>query len=261
MQCRMDGRMALITGASKGLGKAMAIEFARSGATVAMLARTAETLTVARNEVEAAGGTAKAYACDVSNAASIEETWQKIQADLGRVDILVNNAGQSMTGAFETVTDAQWQADLDLKLMAAIRLCRLALPGMKERRWGRIINVLNIGARAPAGRSAPTSVSRAAGLAVTKVLAHEGAPHNVLANALMVGLIESDQHVRSHARSGSNKSYQEYLADLAKGRNVPMGRVGEAQEFANVACFLCSDAGSYINGVAINVDGGTSPVP
>jgi 3-oxoacyl-[acyl-carrier protein] reductase len=261
MEVRMDGRVALITGASKGLGKAMALEFARSGASIAMVARTPETLAVAQKEVEAAGGKAIAYPCDVANAAAIEATWKKAVDDFGRIDILVNNAGASATNKFESITDEQWSADIELKLMAAIRAARLALPGMKERRWGRIINVLNTYAKAPAGGSAPTSVTRAAGLAVTKVLAHEGAPHNVLTNALLVGLIESDQWVRQHARSGTNQSYQEFLADMAKRRNIAIGRVGEAQEFANIACFLCSDAGSYINGVAINVDGGMSPVP
>ena len=261
MECRMDGRVALITGASTGLGKAMAVEFARSGASIAMVARRPEVLATAKQEVEAAGGKANAYPCDVANPVAIEEMWRKVSGDFGRVDILVNNAGHAAVGPFEGITDAQWQADLDLKLMASIRTCRLALPGMKERRWGRIINVLNTYAKAPIGNSAPTSVSRAAGLAVTKVLAHEGAPHNVLANALLVGLIESDQWVRQHARSGANKTYQEFLADMAAGRKIGIGRVGEAKEFANIACFLCSDAGSYINGVAINVDGGMSPVP
>lgn len=258
MECRMDGRVALITGASKGLGRAMALEFARSGARVAMLARTPETLAKARTEVAALGGEARDYPCDVSKADDLAATWAAVERDFGHVDILVNNAGASATAPFEGITDEMWRADFELKLFAAIRLTRLALPGMKARRWGRVVNVLNTYAKTPAGGSAPTSVTRAAGLAMTKVLAHEGAPHNVLVNALLVGLIESDQWVRAHARSGSNKSYAEFTADMAKSRNLGIGRIGEAAEFANVAAFLCSDAGSYVNGVAINVDGGWS---
>jgi len=262
MECRMDGRVALITGASKGLGKAMAVEFARSGAkAVALVARKPETLEAAKAEVEAAGGKAMAYPCDVCDPNAISYMWRKVTSDLGQVDIVVNNAGASATSAFESITDSQWQADIDLKLMASVRVTRLAFPGMKERKWGRVINVLNTLSRAPSGGSAPTSVTRAAGLALTKILSHEGAPHNVLTNALLVGLIESDQWVRAHARSGTNKSYREFLAEMAAGRKLGIGRVGEAQEFANIACFLCSDSGSYINGVAINVDGGMSPVP
>ncbi|MBC8241491.1 MAG: SDR family oxidoreductase, partial [Alphaproteobacteria bacterium] len=144
------------------------------------------------------------------------------------------------------------------KLMGAVRLIRLTFPGMKERRWGRIINVLNVGAKAPSPGGAPTAVSRAAGMALTKVLAGEGAPHNVLVNALLVGLIESDQHLQRHLKSGSNESLEEFYEKL--GKAVPMGRVGKPEEFANMACFLASDAGSYITGTAINVDGNRTPV-
>jgi len=120
----------------------------------------------------------------------------------GRVDILVNNAGTSNAHPFETVTDSQWQEDIDLKLFAAIRLTRLAWPQMKENNWGRVINVLNVGAKAPRPNSAPTSVTRAAGMALTKVLAGEGAPHGILVNALLVGFIESDQWVQRAAKAG-----------------------------------------------------------
>lgn len=264
MDVRMDGRVAFITGASTGLGLAMAREFAASGGSVAMLARKPDVLATAKAAVQKAAGRTngkiEAYSCDVARAQRIADTWNKVVADFGRVDIVVNNAGVSHAKPFETVTDEDWQGDLDLKLFAAIRTIRLALPGMRERRWGRILNVLNIGAKAPAAASTPTSVSRAAGLALTKALSKENAPHNVLVNAMLVGLIDSDQWVRRHkAAAGEGKSYEEFLADMAKGR-IPLGRMGKAEEFARLACLLCSDAGSYITGVAINVDGGMSPV-
>jgi NAD(P)-dependent dehydrogenase (short-subunit alcohol dehydrogenase family) len=264
MDVRMDGRVAVITGASTGLGLAMAKEFAASGGSVALLARKAEVLATAKAEVHKAAGKSngrfEAYSCDVSKAAPIADTFKKVVADFGKVDIVVNNAGISHAKAFDSVTDEDWQGDLDLKLFAAIRLCRLALPGMRERKWGRIVNVLNIGAKAPAADSTPTSVSRAAGLALTKALSKENAPHGVLVNAMLVGLIESDQWARRHkGPAGAGKSYQEFLDGMAKGR-IPIGRMGKAEEFARMACFLCSDAGSFITGVAINVDGGASPV-
>jgi len=127
---------------------------------------------------------------------------------------------------------------------------------MKERRWGRIINVLNIGAKAPRPASAPTSVTRAAGMALTKVLAGEGAPFNVLVNAMLIGFIEADQHVRGAAKAGL--SLPDYYKERSK--DIPLGRPGRAEEFANLACFLVSDLGSYITGTAINVDGGLSRV-
>lgn len=259
----MDGRVAVITGASTGLGLATAKEFAASGASVAMLARRADVLATARAEVtEAAGRPAakiETYPCDVSQAQPVTETFKQVEADFGRVDILVNNAGISHAKPFETVTDEDWQADLDLKLFAAIRTIRAVLPGMREREWGRIVNVLNIGSKAPGANSVPTSVSRAAGLALTKALSQENAPHGVLVNAMLVGLIDSDQWRRRHQKAGDGRTYEEFLAGLAQGR-VPLGRIGKAEEFARMACFLCSDAGSFITGVGINIDGGASPV-
>src|SRR6516225_251076 len=126
----------------------------------------------------------------------------------------------------------------DQKFFAALRLTRLVWPQMKERRWGRVINVLAIGAKAPRGGSAPTTISRAAGLALTKVLAGEGAPHNILVNAMLVGLIESDQHVQRAKRTGV--SYDDYIANA--GKNIPVGRTGKPEEFARLACLLVSDA-------------------
>jgi hypothetical protein len=139
---------------------------------------------------------------------------------------------------FESVTDEIWQADLDLKRFAAIRRSGLVWPGMKERRWGRIINVLNTAAKAPPAAPAPTSVSRAAGMALTKVLAGEGGAHNILVNALLVGLIVSDQWVKRHAATAPDIEFGDFTRNLAKG--VPLGRMGTAEEFANLACFLAS---------------------
>jgi 3-oxoacyl-[acyl-carrier protein] reductase len=259
MQITLDGRTALITGGSKGLGLAMATSFAAAGADVAILARQHDALETAKSAISSgAKGRVEAIQCDVAKADEIRRAHDAVTSRLGKVDILVNNAGTSQRGAFEEITDEIWQADLDLKLFAAIRLARLVLPGMKARRWGRIINVLNIGAKAPRATSAPTSVTRAAGMALTKVLAGEGAPHNVLVNALLVGQIVSDQWVRRHRREHANVTLDEFLA--SSGKNIPLGRLGTAEEFANLACFLASDAGGYVTGTAINVDGGLSPV-
>jgi NAD(P)-dependent dehydrogenase (short-subunit alcohol dehydrogenase family) len=259
MEITLDGRAAIVTGGSKGLGLAIATRFAASGADVAILARRPDVLAEAHEQIAAtARGKIIAIACDVRAADDIARAHQAVLDAFGKVDIVVNNAGTSRTAPFETVTDEIWWEDLDLKLFAAIRLTRLAWAGMKERGWGRVINVLNTGAKAPRAGSAPTTISRAAGMALTKVLAGEGAPHNVLVNALLVGLIVSDQWVRRHAEQGANVPFDTFVTDLAKG--VPMGRMGTAEEFANIACFLASDAASYITGTALNVDGGASPV-
>lgn len=260
MQLTLNGRAALITGGSKGLGLAIARAFAAAGGHVAIVARDAEQLGRAEAEIRAVAPRARvaALAADISTAEGCEAAYAGAERALGQVDILVNNAGTSQRGPFPEISDALWQNDLDLKLFAAIRLGRLVWPGMQARRWGRIINVLNTGAKAPPAEGAPTAVTRAAGMALTKVQANEGAKHNILVNALLVGLIDSDQHRRRHAASGTSESYEAWLAKL--GASLPLGRYGRPEEFAATALFLCSEQGSYIAGTAINVDGGRSPV-
>jgi 3-oxoacyl-[acyl-carrier protein] reductase len=256
MDISLAGRSAVVTGASKGIGFAIATRFANSGADVAIIARGREALDAAVKSVGASGRRVVGIQGDVAIAADVKRAYDEAMQALGKIDIIVNNAGTSATSPFEKLTDEFLQHDFDQKLFAAVRLTRLVWPQMKERRWGRIINVLNIGAKAPRGGSAPTSITRAAGMALTKVLSHEGAPHNVLVNALLVGFIEADQHVQSAKRAGIE--LKDYVAVRAK--EVPLGRIGRAEEFANLACFLASDAGSYITGTAVNVDGGRSPV-
>jgi 3-oxoacyl-[acyl-carrier protein] reductase len=257
MEISLAGRTAVITGGSKGIGLAIATRFAASGADVAIVARGREALDEAAKAIGAGSrGRVHAIQGDVALPADVQQAYDQAMQTFGKIDIVVNNAGTSRTGAFEEITDEVWRGDFDQKLFAAIRLTRLVWPQMKARRWGRVINTLNIGAKAPRPRSAPTSITRAAGLALTKVLAGEGAPHNVLVNALLVGFIEADQHVQSAKKA--NIALEDYVA--ARAKEVPLGRIGRAEEFANIACFLASDAGSYITGTAINVDGGRSPV-
>jgi len=171
--------------------------------------------------------------------------------------VVINNAGNGDTGLAALLKAGRVQADIDLKLFAAIRLTRLAWPGMKARRWGRVINVLNTYAKAPGAGTAPTSVTRAAGMAYTKVLSHELAPFNVLVNAVCIGRIESEQWPRFHQADAPELSYTEYLA--REGRKIPLGRLGKAEEFAALVCLLASEGGGYITGTAINIDGGASP--
>ena len=262
MEVRLDGKVALITGGSLGLGRAMAIRFAEAGASVGITARGEEALASTAAEIRKMSGSNRVatFSCDVSNSASLQEMHKSITSELGSIDILVNNAGTSQRGPFLGVSDELWQNDLDLKLFAAIRLTRLSIPSMKEKKWGRIINVLNIGAKAPPAEGAPTAVSRAAGMALTKALAGEFAKDNILVNALLVGLIDSNQHLIRHQSSNSTGSYESFLEDMATSQNIPLGRVGKAEEFADVACFMASDRASYLSGTALNVDGGKSPV-
>jgi 3-oxoacyl-[acyl-carrier protein] reductase len=262
MDTNLSGHTALITGGSLGLGLATAEAYYQAGAKVAILARRqgplAEACETVRRESSPAGSAVEGYVCDVTDAANVLAVFGQVSEELGPVDILVNNAGQSAAKPFPDISDEEWQADIDLKLMAAVRLSRLVWPHMQTQGWGRIINLLNVYAKAPAANTAPTSVTRAAGMALTKVLAGEGAAHNILVNALLIGFIKSDQIRRRHEASGSNQSLTDFIA--AAGAGLPMGRMGEAEEVANLALFLASDAASYVTGCAINMDGGLSKV-
>ena len=257
MEISLTGRAAIVTGGSKGIGFGVATRFAESGADVAIVARGREALDLAQKSIAAtARGRVVAIQADVAIATDVTRVYDEAMKALGKIDIIVNNAGTSRAGPFENLTDEVMQQDLDQKFYAALRLTRRVWPQMKERRWGRVINVLNVGAKSPRAGSAPTTISRAAGMALTKVLAGEGAPFNILVNALLVGFIEADQHVQAAKRAGV--SLEDYMGRFIK--EIPIGRAGRPEEFANMACFLVSDAGSYITGTAINIDGGRSPV-
>jgi len=263
MQTKLTGQVALITGASLGLGLAMAKTLYAHGTKVALIARRAQPLQDAKKEIQAAqiehpGGEVDCFTCDVGDATELMATHTAVVDRFGDVSILINNAGKASAKPFMEASEQDWQEDIDLKLMAAVRLSKLVWPAMKNAKHGRIINLLNTAAKAPPANSAPTSVTRAAGMALTKVLSAEGAADGILVNAMLIGFIKSDQIRRLHESQGSNQSLEDFIA--AAGARLPMGRMGEAEEVANLALFLASDAASYITGCAINMDGGLSKV-
>jgi NAD(P)-dependent dehydrogenase (short-subunit alcohol dehydrogenase family) len=165
-----------------------------------------------------------------------------------------------MARPFHDVDDDTWQADLDLKLFAAIRLTRDAIPHMRRAGGGRVINILNIGSKQPAASSVPTSVSRAAGLALTKALSKQYAAERILVNAVLIGIVQSGQHERRWNQLGRLMPIDQFYAGMAAERAVPLGRVAAASELADLVAFLASDRAAYITGVAINFDGGASAV-
>jgi NAD(P)-dependent dehydrogenase (short-subunit alcohol dehydrogenase family) len=193
---------------------------------------------------------------DMSKAGDVERFMKAVADKFGRIDILVNNAGTSKRGAFLELTDEEWHSDIELKVFGAIRCTRLAVPYMKKQGGGRIVIIAISSAKQPGAQSYPTSVSRAAGLAITKALSKEFAADNILVNAVVIGKIKSGQHERRYQKDGI--SAEQYYATAAK--DIPMRRVGEAEEVANVITFLVSDAASYVTGSSINLDGGTSGV-
>jgi 3-oxoacyl-[acyl-carrier protein] reductase len=257
MELGLKGKVAAVTGGSEGIGKATAMRLAAEGASVAICARRDDILRQAAAEIKSAsGGGVFTVVADMSNPADCERFIRETAEHFGRLDILVNNAGSSNANPFESIGDDVWKADLELKLFGAIRCARAAIPYMKQQGGGRIINLTMVGAKQPSAKSLPTTVSRAAGIAFTKALSKDLAEHRILVNTVCVGLIKSAQMARGAARRGLTPE-QQYEQ---MGKNIPLGRVGEAEEAANVIVFLASDAASYVTGASINVDGGTSGV-
>src|SRR5881409_3675992 len=243
LELGLAGKVAIVTGGSEGLGRATAERFAHSGSKVAMCARRKDVLERAADAIRRATGTdLLALTCDVTRPDQVEAFVAATVARWGGVDILVNNAGTSAAAGFAEVDDATWQADIELKLMAAIRLCRLVIPHMKRRGGGRIVNVTTVGGKA-----------RAAGINLTKSLANEYAADRILVNTICLGVAKSGQWER-RMKGDPEAFYRE----MAEKRRVPLGRFGEAHEFADLVAFLCSERAAYITGTAINFDGGLS---
>ena len=259
MDLGLAGKVALITGGSEGIGKATALSLAREGARVAVCARRPDILEGTAREIEAAtGAEVLAVPADVMRPADVEAAVASVVEQFGPPTILVNNAGTSAAAPFETVNDEAWYADLDLKLMAAVRTSRLVVPHMRVAGGGRIVNVTNIGAKQPGAASLPTSVSRAAGLALTKAMSKDLARDNILVNTVCIGLIKSAQIERGARRRFPELPVEQAWARMGEG--IPLGRIGEAAEAADVITFLVSARASYVTGVAVNIDGGTSGV-
>ena len=262
MDLGLEGKVALVTGGSEGIGKAAAKVLAAEGVRVAICARRWDVLEEAAEEIRrATGGEVLAIQADVTRPDQIQRLFGEIINTYGRIDILVNNAGTAAAGYFEDVADEGWQSDLDQKLFAAIRCSRMAIPQMKAQGGGRIINVTAVGGKTPGRHSVPTSVSRAAGIALTKALSRDYAKDNILVNTVCIGLIKAGQHERRwelQREKDPGLTLDQWYTVM--GETVPMGRVGEGEEAGNVIAFLASDRASYVTGVAINIDGGESAV-
>lgn len=259
MDLGLAGKVAVITGGSEGIGKAAAMAFAREGAKVAICARRADVLNTAAEEIRAAtGGQVLAVPTDVTDAAQVQAFAQKAIDTYGGIDILLNNAGTSAAAPFEKVTDEEWMYDLQLKLFSAIRMSRAAIPSMRARGGGRIINMTTVGGKAPGPNSLPTNVSRAAGIALTKALSKELAKDNILVNTVCLSIVRSGQIERSARNRYPNLPLEEAFKEM--GKNIPVGRIGTAEEAADLIVFLASNRAGFITGASINFDGGVSPV-
>ena len=258
MDLELNGRVVVVTGGSDGLGLALAGTLLREGAHVAICGRDAGRLSQAEALLRKSGDELLVVQADVTRPDDLDRLITTAHDRWGRLDGLVNNAASSAAKPFMSITDPEWVDDIELKLLAAVRTSRLAHAHMSASGGGSIVNVLNIGAKAPRGRSMPTTVSRAAGMAFTKALSREWGPAGIRVNAVLIGLIESGQWMRRAQSQGVATA--DLYARMAKDADIPLGRMGRAEEFGDLAAFLLSARSAYITGCAINIDGGSSPV-
>ena len=255
MDLGIEGRRAIVTGGSKGLGRAIAQELAEAGCDVAICARNADEVERAGEELRGTGRKVFAATCDVTDPDQVKTFISAAADELGGIDILVNNAGGAHPGSFETLTDEDWREDLDVKLFSMIWCSREVLPHMRATGSGRIINVNAVQAKAPDPKFFATSTNRAACLAFTKTLSLEMAKDNILVNAVNIGFVMSPQWKNIHQKRAPELSEEEFFGQLAQAE-IPLGRFGRDTEVAAAVAFLASERASFITGASLDVAGG-----
>jgi 3-oxoacyl-[acyl-carrier protein] reductase len=255
MELGLKGRRAIVTGGSKGIGAAIAAELLAEGAAVAICSRHQDELEAAADRLRAKGGTVIAAVADVTSAKYVDRFVAESARALGGLDILVNNAGRAHPGTFATLTDADFQEDLEVKLFSQIRCSRAALPHLRAAGGGAIININAIYGRQPDPAFFATTVDRAACLALNKAMAMEFGPEGILVNSVNIGFVRTPQWKTIHQLRAPELSEEEFFTKAAKPE-VPLGRFGEPEEVAGLVAFLASRRASYITGASIDVAGG-----
>jgi len=247
----LEGRRGLVTGGSKGLGEAIARELVGEGARVAICSRNEQEVLATAEDV----GAAYAQVADVTDQEQVRDFVARSAEALGGIDFLVNNAGGAHPGNFETLTDENWRADLDVKLFSLIRCSREVLPHMRAAGGGRIVNIGAVYSRYPDPTFFATSVNRAAGNSFTKTLALEVAKDNILVNGVNIGFVITPQWENIRRRRAPDLPPEEFFGRLAR-QEVPLGRFGTPDEVSGLVAFLLSGRAGYITGASIDVAGG-----
>jgi len=268
MELGLAGRVCVVTGASRGVGRETARQLCAEGASVLLIGRDEERLAAACEEVAAAGaeagGRAAPLALDVTAGDAGERMLATATERFGALDVLVNNAGAASWRDLDEVPDEDWRAQYELNVMAPLRAMRAAIPPMAERGWGRVVNVCSTAGKRPSAAMPEYSVAKAAELSLSRLFADRYAKSGVLVNAICPGPVESEMWMdpgglldQSKEMSGA-ASREEALAEA--GAKRPIGRLAQSEEIASAIVFLCSERASYVSGAAWSVDGGTVQV-
>jgi 3-oxoacyl-[acyl-carrier protein] reductase len=253
MDLGLKGRVAVVTAASKGMGKACALGLAAEGARVLMCARTERDVAQAAEEVRSkTGAEVVAMAADVTRATDVKALVARAREAFGGVDILVANCGGPPRGGLEQLSDEQWYGAFEVSLLSVVRLIREALPSMRERKWGRVLTIQSVSVKQPVDGLLLSNAVRPGVLGLVKTLAPELGKDNITINVVCPGRIMTDRFLGGARQSGM--PVEEYVKKSAT--DVPLGRIGTPEEFANVLVFLASERASYVTGVALQVDGG-----
>ena len=253
----LSGKKALVTGASLGIGAAVVRLLADQGATVAFCARGEDAVRELAAYQPSSGGSVHGYVADMADAASTATFVDAVEADLGAIDILVNNVGASPSRNFLYMTDEDWEQLHQLNVMSAVRCTRRVIPAMRKAGWGRVVMIATSGALYPNAALIDYAATKAAMIAMAKALAGKYGGDGVLVNTILPGLIHTAMWERASQELADASGTTADAIIARNGKGVPVGRYGTSEEVANAAVFLCSNAASYINGVALSVDGGS----
>lgn len=257
MDLGLRGRVALVCGASSGLGKAVAKGLGKEGARLAICARTEEKLQKAAEEIRRdTGAEVLAAPADVSVPQQVKALVQKTVGHFGKLEILVANAGGPPFGRFLELPEDAWQKALNLNLLSTLHLSREAVPHMKAAGWGRIINVTSFAAKQPQEGLILSNMARAGVLGLAKSLANELACSNILVNTVCPGAFETERHLALSQKRAAEEGVPVEQILKARAKDIPLGRFGRPEEFADLVVFLASERASYITGTAIQIDGG-----